>query len=134
MEILRRFDMLDCKSMATLMDTHLKFLAYALLELVYVTLYRQIIGLLMYLMNTRPYICFVMNTLSQYLVKPRHVHMIASKHVMRYLKVTIEIGLYYDRDHDYKLYGYTDSYLVGSATKRKGTSGGCYCPGSTMIS
>ena len=48
----------------------------------------------MYLMNTRPYICFVVNTLSQYLVKPRRVYLIAAKHVMRYLKGRID--LYYN--------------------------------------
>ena len=72
------------------------------------TQYNHIIGSLMYLMNTRPDICFDVNTLSQYLVKPRRVHLIAAKHVMRYLKGTIEFGLYYDRDHDYRLYGYID--------------------------
>ena len=88
----------------------------------------------MYLMNTMPYICFDVNTLSQYLVKPRWVHMIAAKHVMRYLKGTIDLGLYYGRDHDYRLYGYTDSDWAGSATDRKSTSGGCYCLGFSMIS
>ena len=88
----------------------------------------------MYLKNTRPTIWFVVNTLSQYLVKPRWVHMIAVKHVMRYLKGTIDMGLYYGRDHDYKLYGYMDSDWAGSAADRKSTSGGCYCLGSAMIS
>ena len=85
-------------------------------------------------MSTRSYICFVVNTLSQYLVKPRPIHLIAAKHVMRYLKGTIELGLYYGRDHDYRLYGYTDSYWAGSVVDRKSTSGRCYCLGSTMIS
>ena len=58
-EILKRFDMLDCKSMATPMETNLKLLSGETLELVDMTHYRQIIGSLMYLMNTRPYICFV---------------------------------------------------------------------------
>ena len=44
--------MLECKSMATPMDTHLKLLDDASLELVDVTLCRWIIGSLMYLMNT----------------------------------------------------------------------------------
>ena len=38
-EILKRFDMLECKAMATTMDTHLKLLADALSKLVDVTLY-----------------------------------------------------------------------------------------------
>ena len=98
-EILKRFDMLECKAMATPMDTNLKLLADESSELVNVTQYRQIIGLLMYLTNTRPDICFV-TTLSQYLVQPRHVHLVASKHVMRYLKGTIDFGLYYDGNHN----------------------------------
>ena len=88
----------------------------------------------MYLTNTKPDIFFDVNTLSQYLVKPRCVHLIAAKHVIRYLKGTIDFGLYYDRDHDYKLYGYTYSYWAGSASYNNSTSGGCYFLGSTMIS
>ena len=75
-----------------------------------------------------------MNALSQYLVKPRLVHLIAAKHVMRYLKGMIDLGLYYGRDHDYRLYGYMDSDWVRSSTYIKSTSGGCYCLGSVMIS
>ena len=40
----------------------------------------------MYLMNTRPNICFVVNTLSQFMTDSRHVHLIAAKHILRYLK------------------------------------------------
>ena len=35
-----------------------------------------------------------MNTLSQYLVEPRHVDLVATKHVMKYLKGMIDYGLY----------------------------------------
>ena len=85
--------MLECKAMATPMDSNLKLLADDSSELVDVTHYRQIIGSLMYLSNTRPDICFVVNTLSQYLVQPRWVYLVATKHVMRYLKWTIDFGL-----------------------------------------
>ena len=114
MEILKSFDMLECKSMATPMDTHLKLLVDASSELVDVTLYRHIIGLLLYLKNTHPNICFAMSTLSQYLVEPRHVHLVATKHVKGYLKGTIDYGLSYTRDNDFKLYGYTYLSLDGS--------------------
>ena len=60
-----------------------------------------------------------MNTLSQYLVQPRRVHLVAVKHVMRYLKGTIEFGLYYDGIHEYRLYGYTDVDWAGSISDRK---------------
>ena len=80
------------------------------------------------------YKAFFFNTLSRYLVKPRRVHLIVAKHVMRYLKGMIDFGLYYDRDHDYRLYGYTDSDWVGITVDKRSTLGGCYCLGSTMIS
>ena len=94
----------------------------------------HIIGSMMYLINTRPDICFVVNTLSQYLVKPRRVLLIIAKHVMRYLKGTIDLGFYYGRDHDYKLYVYTYLDWEINATDIKSTSGGCYCLGFTIVS
>jgi hypothetical protein len=133
-EILKRFDMLECKSMNTPMETKLKLLVDTSSELVDATLYRQIIGSLMYLMNTRPDICFVVNTLSQYLVEPRRVHLVAAKHVMRYLKGTLDFGLCYNGDHDFRLIGYTDSDWAGSVSDRKSTSGCCFSLGSAMTS
>jgi hypothetical protein len=105
-EILKRFDMLECKPMNTPMETKLKLLVDTSSELIDATLYRQIIGSLIYLMNTRPNICFVVNTLSQFLVEPRHVHLVVAKHVMRYLKGTLDCGLSYNGDHDFGLSGY----------------------------
>jgi hypothetical protein len=104
-EILKRIGMMDCKSMTTPMTTNPKLLCDTSLEIVDATLYRQMIGSLMYLMNTRPDICFDVNTLSRYMVEPRHVHLITAKHVMRYLKGTIEYGIKYDANCQFKLQG-----------------------------
>ena len=52
-------------------------------------LYRQLIGSLMYLVNTRPDICYAVNVLSQFMSQPKHTHWIAAKHVLRYLQGTI---------------------------------------------
>jgi hypothetical protein len=74
--------------MATPMVSNLKLLQDTTSEIVDSTLYRKIVGSLMYLMNTRPDICFVVNTLSQHLEKPIQVHLVAAKHLLRYLKGT----------------------------------------------
>ena len=100
--------MVECKVMATPMDSNLKLLADDSLELVDMNRYKHIIESLMYMMKTKTYICFAVNTLSQYRVQPRRVHLVAAKHVMRYLKGTIDFGLYYDGSDEYRLYGYTD--------------------------
>ena len=53
---------------------------------------------------------------------------------LRYLKGTIEFGLYYNGSHEYRLYGYIDVDWDGSVSDRKSTSSGCYSLGSAMIS
>ena len=113
---------MDCKAMATPMASNLKLLSDASLESVDATMYRQMIGSLMYLTNTRPYICFAMNTLSQYLTDLRSVHLIAAKHILRYLRGTIDYGLKYKANQKINLEGYVDLEWEGSAIDRKSTS------------
>jgi hypothetical protein len=105
---------MDCRAMSIPMETNLTLFVDTSSEIIDVTLYRQMIGSLMYLINTRPDICFVVNTLSKYMVELRHVHLVATKHVMRYLKGTSDYGLYFTEDCDFRLYGYTDSDWVGT--------------------
>ena len=88
--------MMDCKAMMTPMASNLKLLSDAPLETVDATMYHQMIGSLMYLTNTRPDTCFVVNTLSQFLTDLRHVHLIVAKHILRYLKGIVDYGLKYD--------------------------------------
>ena len=87
-DILKRFGMLDCKSMATSMDANLKKLRESASDsyLIDPTMYRQLIGSLMYLTDTKPNICFAVNTLSQFMSDPRQIHWVIAKHVLRYLR------------------------------------------------
>jgi hypothetical protein len=133
-EILKRFDMFECKAMNTPMETNMKLLVDTSSKLVYATLYKQIIGSLTYLTNTKPNILFFVNTLIQYLVEPKCVHLVAAKHVLRCLKGTLDYGLCYTGDHDFRLYSYTNSYWVGSASDKKSTSGCCFILQSTITS
>ena len=80
-DILKRFNMMDCKDMATPMASKLKLLSDASSESVDFKMYHQMIGSLMYLTNMRPDICFAVNTL-------RHVHLMVAKHA----RVQLSIG------------------------------------------
>jgi hypothetical protein len=95
--------MIDYKSMTTPMMTNLKLLSDSSSDLVDPTMYRQFIGSLMYLVNTRPNICFVVTTLSQYMVEPGHVHWTVAKHVLRFLHGTVGYGLRYVLDGHVKM-------------------------------
>ena len=66
------------------------------------TMYHHMIGSLMYLTNTRPNIFFTVNTL-------RHVHLMLTKHAVRYLKGTVEYGLNYNTNQKINLLVYVDS-------------------------
>ena len=90
-DALRRFGMMDCKSMTTPMVSNLKKLheTSSSTNPVDSMMYRQLIGSLLYLVHTRPNICFAVSALSQFMTDPRHVHWIAAKHVLKYLRGTI---------------------------------------------
>jgi hypothetical protein len=133
-EILKRFRMQDCRPMSTPMVTNWKKIDASKQEAVDPTLYRQLIGSLMYLVNTRPNICFVVNTLSQFMVEPRRAHWTTTKHILRYLRGTIEYGLRYAQGDGVKLMGYTDADWAGNAVDRKSTSGCCFNLGSGVVS
>jgi len=98
------------------------------------TLYMQLIGSLMYLVNTRPDICYAVNTLSQFMVEPKRAHWAATKHVLRYIQGTVEHGLLYTRGSDIRLSGFTDVDLAGSSVDWKSTTGYCFNIGSGMTS
>ena len=93
MEILKRFRMLDCKAISTPMESNLKLLSDASSDSIDAMMYHRIIGSLMYPMNPNPNIFFTVNTLSQFLMDLRDVHLIDEKHVLRYLKGTVDYGL-----------------------------------------
>ena len=133
-DILKRFGMMDCKAMATPMALNLNLLSDVSSESVDAWMYCQMIGLLMYLTNTRPDIFFVVNTLSQFLMDPRHVYLIAAKHILRYLKGIVDYGLKYEVNQNINLKGYVDLDWAGSAIDRKSTLGCCFSMRLGMIS
>ena len=77
----------------------------------------------MYLMHTRPDICYTMNALSQFMSDLKHIHLVAAKHVLRYVRGTITYGLRYTSNSGVLLSGYIDSDWAGGAGDRKSTSG-----------
>jgi len=75
----------------------------------------------MYLENTRSDICFTVNILSQFQLKPHHDHWIVAKHILRYLHGTIYHCLKYD-SKEVKLIGFIDSNWGGSETDGRSTT------------
>jgi hypothetical protein len=125
--------MMDCKSMTTPMTTNLNALGTSNSDLVDPTMYRRLIGSLMYLVNTEPNICFVVKTLSQFMVESKQVHWVAAKHLLRYLRDTVGFSLKYVGGDGVRLHAYSNSEWESSAVDRKSTSIGCFSLGSTVV-
>ena len=71
--------------------------------------YRQLIRVLMFLVNTCLDICYVVNTLSQFMIEPLHAHWIIAKHLLKYFHWMITHGPRYPA-RDVQLHGYIDGY------------------------
>ena len=134
-KLLEKFVMVECKSMHTPMEMNFKKLygKAARPSPEKPTEYGQLIGALMFLINTRRNVCFVVNTLSQHMIDPFHAHWIAAKNVLRYLHGTINLGLKYTTKN-VRLHRYIDVDWVGNFADRKNTLGCCFSLGSAMIS
>ena len=65
---------------------------------------------------------------------PKHIHLVAAKHVLRYVQGTITYGLRYTSSSGVLLSRYSNSDWAGSAVNRKSTSGYCFNTGLAMIS
>eukprot|EP00253_Pinus_taeda_P018048 PITA_18048 len=98
------------------------------------SLYKSIVGSLMYLTEIRLDIMFVVSLISRFMQRPKETHGQATKRILRYVKGTKRLGILYTISECSNLVGYTDSYWAGSADDWKSTSGYVFHMGSGAIS
>lgn len=87
------------------------------------TIYKQVVGSLMYLTATRPDMMFVVCLISRFMANPTELHFAIAKRILRYLKGTLGFGIMYKREGESELIGYTDSDYAGDVDDCKSTSG-----------
>ena len=121
-EVLERFNMWNCNSVKNPMVPG-TIITKEGSRGVNATLYKQLVGCLMYLTVTRPDLMFVVCLIARFMADPREEHMIAAKRVLRYLKGMMEYGVFYGRSSTMELLGYTDSDYARDTDDRKSTSG-----------
>lgn len=122
-EILDRFGMGSCNSVKNPMVPGTKLSKEVGGADVDATLFKQMVGSLMYLTATRPDMMYVVCLISRYMAKPKEAHMLAAKRVLRYLKGTLDLGVFYKRGVKDVLLAFTDSDYAGDVDDRKSTSG-----------
>ncbi|KAJ9561525.1 hypothetical protein OSB04_006685 [Centaurea solstitialis] len=97
-------------------------------------IYRSMIGSLLYLTATRPDIMFSTCFCARFQANPKESHLAAVKRILRYLKGTPELGLWYPKDSSFELISFTDSDYGGCKLDRKSTSGSCQFLGDKLVS
>ncbi|XP_075092275.1 secreted RxLR effector protein 161-like [Nicotiana tabacum] len=97
-------------------------------------MYRGIIGSLLYLTSRRPDIVFSVGLCARFQLNPKESHLQAAKRILRYLKETHDLVLYYPSSDNFNHIGYTDADYAGYLVDWKSTSGMTHFFGSCLIS
>ncbi|KAE8706377.1 hypothetical protein F3Y22_tig00110393pilonHSYRG00025 [Hibiscus syriacus] len=133
-DLLKRFGMLKCKSTSTPMEPNVKICSHEGKDLEDATMYRQLVGSLIYLTLTRPDISYAVGVMSRYMQNPKKPHLEAIRRILRYVKSTIDYGLLYKKAEDCKLVSYCDVDYAGDHDTRRSTTGYVFKLGSGTIS
>jgi len=96
--------------------------------------YRRLVGRLLYLTTTRPDISFATQQLSQFMSKPTRSHLAAAMRVIKYLKGRPGQGLFFPRDSQIHLTGFSDAEWGTCIDSRRSITGYCFFIGSSLIS
>jgi hypothetical protein len=87
------------------------------------TLYKQIVGSLMYLTATRPDLMFIVSLISRYMESPAESHLLAAKRVLKYIKGMTNFRIFYKKGGNAEFFGYMDNDYAGDQEDRRSTSG-----------
>nr|GEV41959.1 hypothetical protein [Tanacetum cinerariifolium] len=123
LEILNKYGMESCDLVGTLMEIKDKLDLDQNGTPVDATKYRSMISGLMYLTSSRPDIVHATCLCARYQAKPTEKHLKEFKRVFRYLRETVNTGLWYSKDSGFKLTGYLDADYAGCKNTFKSTFG-----------
>ncbi|GKB88571.1 retrovirus-related pol polyprotein from transposon TNT 1-94 [Tanacetum coccineum] len=133
-EIVKKYGLLSTDSVDTPMVEKNKLDEDLQGKQVDATLYRGMIGSLMYLTSSRPDLIYAVCLCARYQAKPTEKHLQAVKRIFRYLKGTINMGLWYSKDTDMSLTAYADADHARCQDTRRSTSGSAQFLGDKLVS
>ncbi|KAK8954855.1 hypothetical protein KSP39_PZI002166 [Platanthera zijinensis] len=133
-ELIKKYGMESSSTMRTPMGTSMPICKDETGKPVDESLYRGIVGSLLYLTASRPDIMYATCVCARYQACPKESHYTAVKRILRYLKGTPTLGLWYPRNRDFLLTSYSDADFAGCREDRKSTTGTCQFLGGRLIS
>ena len=131
--LVKRFGLDNAAHARTPMGANAKLTNDPSSESVDVTLYRSMIGCLLYLTASRPDIAFSVGVCSKFQSNPKVSHLNAVKRIIKYVGGTGDYGLFYSKESNLSLASFSDSDWVGNANDRKSTTGGCFYVEANLV-
>ncbi|XP_050914775.1 uncharacterized protein LOC127129673 [Lathyrus oleraceus] len=131
---MKKFGLENSSHKRTHAPTHLKLSKDEKGISVYQSLYRRMIGSLLYLTASRPDITFVVGVCARYQVEPKVNHISQVKRNLKDVNGTRDYGMLYSHDSNSILVGYCDADWASSADEKKITYEGCFFLGNNLIS
>ncbi|XP_019425104.1 PREDICTED: uncharacterized protein LOC109333981 [Lupinus angustifolius] len=98
------------------------------------SLYRRLMGKLLYLTHTRPGLSVSAGYLEQFLSNPTNMYLEGDKRILKYLKGSISVGIFFSIDCDFKVKGYTNSDSGGCPDTRRSVFGYYFYIGNSLVS
>ena len=105
---MRKFGLDSASPVKTPMSPNVKLTVDLLGKSVDSSLYRSMIGSLLYLNASRPDISYSVGVCARYQANPKEFHMITLKRIIKYVKSTTDFGVWYSKDTNDVLVGYSD--------------------------
>ncbi|GJU60328.1 retrovirus-related pol polyprotein from transposon TNT 1-94 [Tanacetum coccineum] len=134
LEILKKHGMDNCHTIGTPLATKPKLDADLSGEPVDQTDYHSKIGSLMYLTSSRPDLVKAVCYCARYQERPTKKHLKEVKRIFKYLKGTINMGLWYPKDSGFELTTFSNADHAGCLDTHKSTSGGIQFLGDKLVS
>ena len=98
------------------------------------TLYRSMIGSLLYLITSRLDIAFSVGVYARFQEAPKESHLTTVKRIICYINGTSDYGIWYSKDSNECQAGFSDADWAKCIGERKSTSGGCFYLGNNLVS
>ncbi|XP_058772258.1 uncharacterized mitochondrial protein AtMg00810-like [Vicia villosa] len=136
LELLKRFDMMDCKYAITLAKTDHKLDSDPYGEEVDATIFKQLIGSHRYMCNTRPNICYAVGMISRFMSKLKLLHYQDAVKILRYIKGTLKYDIMFPFgvSNDSELICYLDFDWCGDRVDKRSTTECMFIYLSALIS